>query len=45
MANKKHYGYCGIVRKRDFEDNHPIIAGVMTLTALVIAVAIAMVIL
>ena len=44
MANKKHNGYCGIVRKRDFEDDHPIIAGVMALIAMVIAVAIVMVI-
>lgn len=42
-ANKKYYGACGIVRKRDFEDNHPVIAGVMALIA-IIAVAIAMVI-
>lgn len=41
----KNYGACGIVRKRDFEDRHPIIAGVMVLIAMVIAVAIAMVIL
>ena len=41
----KNYGYCGIIRKRDFEDRHPIISGVMVLIAMVIAVAIAMVIL
>lgn len=40
----KNYGYCGIIRKRDFEDNHPIIAGVMALIAMVFAVAIVMVI-
>ena len=45
MANKKHYGYCGVIRKRDFEDRHPIIAGVIVLIAMVIAVAIVMVIL
>lgn len=44
MDNKKHNGYCGIVRKRDFEDRHPIIAGVLALIAMVFAV-IAMVIL
>lgn len=42
---KKHYGYCGIVRQRDFEDRHPIIAGVIVLAAFVIAMSIAMVIL
>ena len=44
MDSKKHNGYCGIVRKRDFEDRHPVIAGVMVLIAMVIAVAIVMVI-
>ena len=43
-ANKKYYGYCGIVRKRDFEDRHPVIAGVIVLIAMVLAVAIVMVI-
>ena len=41
MDNK---GYCGIIRKRDFEDRHPVIAGVIVLIAMVIAVAIVMVI-
>ena len=45
MDSKKHNGYCGIIRKRDFEDRHPVIAGVMVLIAMVIAVAIVMVIL
>ena len=45
MDNKKFYGYCGIIRKRDFEDRHPVIAGVMVLAAFVIAIIIAMVIL
>lgn len=40
MDNKKHYGSCGIVRKMDFEDRHPILAGVMSLAAIVLAVAI-----
>ena len=43
----KNYGACGIVRKRDFEDRHPVIAGVMVLmvlAAFVIAIIIAMVI-
>lgn len=40
MDNKKYYGACGIVRKRDFEDRHPIMAGVMVLAAFVLAVAI-----
>ena len=44
MDNKKYYGACGIIRKRDFEDNHPIISGVIVLIAMVIAVAIGMVI-
>ena len=44
MDNKKHYGYCGIIRKRDFEDRHPVVAGVIVLVAMVIAVAIVMVI-
>lgn len=43
-ANKKYYGACGIIRKRDFEDRHPVIAGVIVLIAMVIAVAIGMVI-
>ena len=44
MTIKKHNGYCGIIRKRDFEDRHPVIAGVIVLIAMVIAVAIGMVI-
>ena len=44
MKKSKYNGYCGIVRKRDFEDNHPIIAGVMVLVVMVFAVAIVMVI-
>ena len=43
-ANKKYYGYCGVIRKRDFEDRHPIIAGVMALASIVIVGAIVMVI-
>lgn len=42
---KKHYNYCGVIRKRDFGDKHPVIAGVIVLAAFVIAMAIAMVIL
>ena len=42
--NKKYYGACGIIRKRDFEDRHPVMAGVIVLIAMVIAVAIVMVI-
>ena len=44
MKKAKYYGACGIIRKRDFEDKHPVIAGVIGLAALVIAVAIVMVI-
>ena len=44
MNNKKYYGACGIIRKRDFEDRHPVMAGVIVLIAMVIAVAIVMVI-
>ena len=40
----EHNGYCGIIRKMDFEDRHPIIAGVMALAAIVIVGAIVMVI-
>ena len=43
MDNKKHYGYCGVTRKMDFEDRHPVIAGVMALAAIVVG-AIVMVI-
>lgn len=43
-ANKKYYSTCGIIRKRDFEDKHPVIAGVIVLIAMVFAMAIAMVI-
>ena len=45
MDSKKYNGSCGVIRKRDFEDRHPIIAGVMVLAAFVIAIIIAMVIL
>ena len=44
MDNKKYYGACGIIRKRDFEDRYPIISGVMALAAIVIVGAIVMVI-
>ena len=44
MKKSKHNGYCGIIRKRDFEDRHPVIAGVMVLVVMVFAVAIVMVI-
>lgn len=44
MKKSKYNGYCGIIRKRDFEDRHPIISGVMVLIAMVIAVSIVMVI-
>ena len=39
-ANKKHNGYCGVIRKRDFEDRHPVMAGALALAAIVLAVAI-----
>ena len=39
-----NYGACGVVRGRDFEDRHPVIAGVIVLIAMVIAVAIGMVV-
>ena len=32
----KNYGYCGIIRKRDFEDRNPIIAGVLALCGVVV---------
>ena len=44
VKKSKYNDYCGVIRKRDFEDRHPIIAGVMVLIAMVIAVAIVMVI-
>ena len=44
MDSKKHYGACGIIRKREFEDRHPVVSGVIVLIAMVIAVAIGMVI-
>ena len=40
----KNYGYCGIVRKRDFEDRKHIISGVTPLAAIVIVGEIVMVI-
>ena len=39
-----NYGCCGVIRKMDFEDRHPVVAGVIVLVAMVIAVAIVMVI-
>ena len=39
-----NYGACGIISKREFEDRHPVIAGVMALAAIVIVGAIVMVI-
>lgn len=44
MKKSKYNGYCGIVRERDFEDRHPVIAGMIVLAAFVIAIIIAMVI-
>ena len=44
IRKKSVKNYCGIVRKRDFEDRHPIISGVMALAAIVIVGAIVMVI-
>ena len=44
MDNKKHYGYCGVTRKMDFEDRHPIISGMMALAAIAVVGAIVMVI-
>ena len=35
MDNRKHNGYCGIVRKRDFGDKHPVIAGVLAICSIV----------
>ena len=40
----KYYGACGVIRKMDFEDRHPVMSGVIVLIAMVIAVAIVMVI-
>ena len=36
MDNKKHYGYCGVIRKRDFEDRHPCLAAMLALCGIVV---------
>ena len=33
--NKKHNDYCGVIRKMDFEDRHPVIAGVIAICCIV----------
>ena len=34
--DKKHNGYCGVIRKMDFEDRHPVMAGVLALGGIVV---------
>ena len=34
--NKKHYGYCGVIRKMDFEDKHPVMAAMLALGGIVV---------
>ena len=36
MANKKHYGYCGVIRKMDIEDKHPVMAAMLALGGIVV---------
>ena len=36
MNNKKYYGACGIIRKRDFEDRHPFMAAMLALGVIVV---------
>ena len=35
-ANKKYYGACGVVRGRDFEDRHPVMAAMLALGGIVV---------
>ena len=32
----KNYGYCGIIRERDFEDRHPVMGAILALCGVVI---------
>ena len=36
MDNKKHYGCCGVTRKMDFEDRHPVMAAMLALGGIVV---------
>ena len=36
MDSKKHNGYCGVIRKRDFEDKHPVMAAMLALGGVVV---------
>ena len=36
MDSKKHNGYCGIIRKMDFEDKHPVMAAMLALGGIVV---------
>ena len=40
MDSKKHNGYCdgycGVIRKRDFEDKHPVMAAMLALGGIVV---------
>ena len=36
MDNKKYYGYCGVIRKMDFGDKHPVMAAMLALGGIVV---------
>lgn len=36
MGNKKYYGCCGVIRKMDFEDKHPVMAATLALGGIVV---------
>ncbi len=36
VKKSKHNGYCGIVRKRDFGDKHPIMSAILALGGIVV---------
>lgn len=36
MDSKKHNGYCGFIRKMDFEDKHPIMAAMLAFGCIVV---------
>lgn len=36
MKKSKHNGYCGFIRKMDFEDKHPIMAAMLAFGCIVV---------
>lgn len=36
MKKSKYYGYCGVIRKMDFEDKHPVMAAMLALGGIVV---------